>query len=74
MAIAKKTLKKVQQLTFIGDILKEFFTDKGGGLFSDRPPDFWNKDESNLFDALAELEQRHKNGVLELLTGENLKK
>lgn len=73
MAIAKKTLKKVQQLSFMGEILKEFFTDKSDECFADNAPDFWNRDERNLFDALSELEQRHKNAVLELLTAKALK-
>jgi len=68
MAIGKKKLKEISHLSFLGEILKEFFTDKAGECFADNAPDFWNAYERNLFDALSELEQKHKTAVYDLLT------
>lgn len=64
--IAKKKLKLINQVTFIGEIIKEFET-MSDRDFLDSPPDFWSLEERRIFDMLTEQEMKIKNEILRIL-------
>lgn len=71
MKIPKKKLKQLSHISFMDEIIRnQSLVDN---KFTEGAPDTWDKDETKLFDMLAELEYKIKDEVIKVLT-ENEKK
>ncbi len=67
--IPQKTIKKIDQISFVNDILKESERYHIGGVhWTETPPEMWDKDAKAQWDMMNELEMRLKREILNLLT------
>lgn len=65
MRIPKKILKQINFISFIDRVIKENVSSPD---FIDSPPEMWSSSEKEIFDALADLEFKLKEKVIEILT------
>ncbi len=71
--LLKKQIKTIGLASVYYDVIKErdYGYRKDGAFWLDLPPDNWNKEQSELFDIMVELESKLKDEIFKQLNTNN---